>query len=292
MAKKNKLATYDNKDFWHNWDEINENLAERWDSVIKFNPHHELKNKVLTDDYIIKALIKRLDKWLPKGKKLKFLKYDLYNEATGTAELTKWILDQGYEFYGVDISKEVVKKAKENFKKVTNVDNFVIGDVRSLPFKDNTFDVVFSYGTIEHIRENQEACDEAFRVLKPGGYFYTGVNNRLDMWGSYFVNEATAKIFKDMTSYEPSFFPWEERGWLKKAGFVNVRTSGTLMFPHLIRYTDLFMEWKELRGVPRWMWNNLVIKPFIKLAEVMDEVDLIRLFGTHTTSMGYKPKRT
>ncbi|WP_120500255.1 bifunctional demethylmenaquinone methyltransferase/2-methoxy-6-polyprenyl-1,4-benzoquinol methylase UbiE [Roseovarius sp. EL26] len=47
--------------------------------------------------------------------------------------------------------------------------DWVTGDAMALPFKDNTFDVyTISFG-IRNVTRPQEALNEAFRVLKPGG---------------------------------------------------------------------------------------------------------------------------
>ncbi|MDP3973580.1 MAG: methyltransferase domain-containing protein [Candidatus Daviesbacteria bacterium] len=283
------LSTYDKNDFYHNWEKINKDLDKRWDAVVKNSPHKELKKATLTDLYFVKIITKHLRKWVPNEKGLKVLKLDLYNEATMTATLADWFIQRKYEYFGVDLSKEVVKLARRNFSKKLNVKNFKVGDIRKLPFKSNTFDIVFSFGTIEHIRENQQAVNEAFRVLKPGGIFITGVNNKLDMWGSYFVNELTNKLFKHITSYEPSYFPWEQRKWLKQAGFTNIKTTGMILFPHILRYTDLFIEWKNINGMAKFAWDKLIIIPMIKLAEQMENVKVLRLFGMHTTSLGLKP---
>lgn len=283
-----KISTYDKNDFLNNWEKINKNLAKRWDAVVKFSPHKSLKKPTLTDLYFVSAITRLLALWIPNTKGLKVLKLDLYNEATMTATLADWFLKRKYDYYGVDISKEVVKLARKNFHGRIKPDHFKIGDIRKLPFKDYSFDVVFSFGTIEHIRENQQAVNEAYRVLKKEGIFITGVNNKLDIWLSYFVNEFFNRKFKHITSYEPSFFPWQQRSWLRKAGFRNVKTTGMITFPHLVRYADLFVEWKQLNGPIRLIWDNILIKTFIKLAIILDKIQWVRIFGMHTTSYGTK----
>lgn len=47
-----------------------------------------------------------------------------------------------------------------------------IGDTRFLPFCDNTFDLVYSLGVVEHFPQTQKAVLEHARVAKPGGYVF------------------------------------------------------------------------------------------------------------------------
>jgi ubiquinone/menaquinone biosynthesis C-methylase UbiE len=48
----------------------------------------------------------------------------------------------------------------------------IFGDGHALPFKDATFDAVFSQAVIEHMRDPFLAAREIARVLKPGGLVY------------------------------------------------------------------------------------------------------------------------
>lgn len=45
----------------------------------------------------------------------------------------------------------------------------VVGDAHHLPFRSNSFDVVVSLNTFEHLRDPQRAAAEIYRVLRPGG---------------------------------------------------------------------------------------------------------------------------
>ena len=70
---------------------------------------------------------------------------------------------------GVDFSRGMLSRAREKSRKV----NWVQADVTLLPFKDNSFDVVFcAYGFYElKDREKYLALKEICRVLKPSGKF-------------------------------------------------------------------------------------------------------------------------
>jgi SAM-dependent methyltransferase len=44
-----------------------------------------------------------------------------------------------------------------------------VGDAEALPFADNSFDLVFSYGVLHHTPDTAQAIREVYRVLRPGG---------------------------------------------------------------------------------------------------------------------------
>jgi SAM-dependent methyltransferase len=49
------------------------------------------------------------------------------------------------------------------------------GAAEQLPFRDESFTLVISQETLEHVRDPFRAVTETFRVLKPGGTFYCQV---------------------------------------------------------------------------------------------------------------------
>ncbi len=71
---------------------------------------------------------------------------------------------------GVDMTPEMVQKAKDNAEKLSfkNVD-FRHGDIEHLPVDDNSVDVIISNCVINLSPNKQAVFQEAFRVLKPGG---------------------------------------------------------------------------------------------------------------------------
>lgn len=71
---------------------------------------------------------------------------------------------------GVDMTPEMVEKARENAKKngIENVD-FRLGEIEHLPVKDNSVDVVISNCVLNLLTDKPRAFLEIYRVLKPGG---------------------------------------------------------------------------------------------------------------------------
>lgn len=71
---------------------------------------------------------------------------------------------------GVDMTPEMVAKARENAKKggFRNVE-FRLGEIENLPVPDDSVDVILSNCVINLSPEKPKVFAEAFRVLKPGG---------------------------------------------------------------------------------------------------------------------------
>lgn len=74
---------------------------------------------------------------------------------------------------GVDMSEEMIKKAKTNAEKYgyKNVE-FRLGDIEKLPVKDNSIDVVISNCVVNLAPNKSKVFKEAHRTLKKGGRMY------------------------------------------------------------------------------------------------------------------------
>jgi SAM-dependent methyltransferase len=74
---------------------------------------------------------------------------------------------------GVDMTEEMIEKARENAKKYkfSNVE-FVLGDIEELPFPENKFDVIISNCVINLAPDKLKVFKEAYRVLKKDGRMY------------------------------------------------------------------------------------------------------------------------
>jgi len=89
---------------------------------------------------------------------------NLLEIGAGDGRMIKHLRNEGVmgDFHAVDITERVYG-LKSNGILVT------IGDTRKLPYKNESFDVVFSLGVVEHFRETSEAIHEHARITKLGG---------------------------------------------------------------------------------------------------------------------------
>lgn len=71
---------------------------------------------------------------------------------------------------GVDMTQEMVQKAKENASK-GNYENveFKLGEIENIPVADGSVDIVISNCVINLSPDKGKVFKEAFRILKPGG---------------------------------------------------------------------------------------------------------------------------
>ncbi|WIV50854.1 bifunctional demethylmenaquinone methyltransferase/2-methoxy-6-polyprenyl-1,4-benzoquinol methylase UbiE [Marivivens sp. LCG002] len=116
---------------------------------------------------------------------------------------------------------------------------WVVGDAMKLPFENNTFDVyTISFG-IRNVTRPQEALNEAFRVLKPGGRLmvleFSQIPNDLmqkvyDAYSFNVIPKMGELIANDRDSYQYLVesirkFPDQETflGMVRKAGFENAK---------------------------------------------------------------------
>lgn len=77
---------------------------------------------------------------------------------------------------GIDLTDEMVAKARENAKKVGDVLGYYIvefrsGNIMELPVESNSIDLVISNCVINLTEDKAKVLEEIYRILKPGGRF-------------------------------------------------------------------------------------------------------------------------
>lgn len=83
-----------------------------------------------------------------------------------------------------DFSKGMLNDAKINLGKESENFKFQIIDAEDIPCGDCSFDVVIANHMLYHVENIGKALSEIYRVLKPGGYFYSstvGENHMIEI---------------------------------------------------------------------------------------------------------------
>ena len=95
----------------------------------------------------------------------------------------------GANYTGYDQSDAALGLAQHRFGLEGLNANFVQGSVEKLPFEDNSFDVVYSFGVIHVTTNTDHAISEFHRVLRPGGKALVMVyyRNSFNYWVSLMV---------------------------------------------------------------------------------------------------------
>lgn len=101
---------------------------------------------------------------------------------------------EGFDVYGMDSSEEGIKLAKEHLNVKWGVDaDLKVGLFDELPYDDCFFDIVLDVVSMQHIDilTSQKSLKEIYRVLKPGGLFYS---YRLSDHSVMYFNNGTNRL--------------------------------------------------------------------------------------------------
>lgn len=199
--------------------------------------------------------IRLFETYFPDMKGKKIFKTDLWDEAKNTRILA-WAAERGAEVFGIDISRAIVRRAREILAATGRPSGFLVSDLRSIGAASGAFDYLYSMGTIEHFREYRLAVAECRRVLKPGGRAIIGVPNRFDP----FLRPALVGLLNFSSRYaygfEKSFSAGSLERMLRESGFRVLDRTGILFIPGWLRMLDLFLHVRNPRSA---VWT----KPFV-----------------------------
>ena len=103
-------------------------------------------------------------------------KANILDIGCGAGFLTNPLAEAGHSVTGIDLSHSSLEVAKK--RDSTQTVKYLTANAYSLPFPNDSFDVVSAMDILEHVEEPHLLIAEASRVLKTGGYFFFHTFNR------------------------------------------------------------------------------------------------------------------
>jgi len=150
----------------------------------------------------------------------------------GGGILCEEIARMGFDATGIDPSEPSVRIANDHARASGLKIRYVEGRGESLPFPDDSYDVVFCCDVLEHVRDLPSVISEISRVLKKGGVFFYDTFNRTAI-----SKLAAIKICQDWKPW--AFLPADLHVW---GMFVKPRELKSLLRGN-------HLDWKEHQGI-------------------------------------------
>ena len=93
----------------------------------------------------------------------------------------------GARVISTDLTRTGTELTRDLLKESSLPSMVIQSDAKVLPFKDNTFDCVYSFGVLHHFPEIEAALTEIHRVLKPGGQVMVMLYHRDSLLYAYSI---------------------------------------------------------------------------------------------------------
>lgn len=112
--------------------------------------------------------------------------------GSGTGNFTTKLAKRGMNVTGIDVSEEMLTKAKTKLADDYPAVELHQMDVTAIHFEDNSFDAVFSIVTFEFVTDIPKALNELFRVVKDGGQIVIGMIAGDSEWSELYGSDVFA----------------------------------------------------------------------------------------------------
>lgn len=152
--------------------------------------------------------------------------------GAGTGRDSFYMIDDGGKLFLLDYSHNSLKIIRDIIPQGKSVST-IGGDAFSLPFADESFDIIFHQGLLEHFRpvEAEKLLRENVRVLKNGGLLLVDVPQRYHVYT--IIKHILILVNAWFAGWEREFSVAELSVLLKKLNLTIVHSYGEWMNPSL-----------------------------------------------------------
>lgn len=127
---------------------------------------------------------------------------NLLDLGCGDGSNLKWISKFSQNLYGTDYNLLRLKRAKKILDKIKISSKLFLTDIFSMPFIENSFDLIFFNHVIEHLEDDKLALKKIFEITKKGGYVILGTPNEGALaWKFAYYIESNVKRKTDHVNF-------------------------------------------------------------------------------------------
>lgn len=99
------------------------------------------------------------------------------------ADHERWARSGPRRLCGIDLTERATELTRERLGLSNLQSELQRADAEALPFADQSFDLVYSWGVLHHSADTALAIKEVARVLRPGGYARVMIYHKLSITG-------------------------------------------------------------------------------------------------------------
>jgi ubiquinone/menaquinone biosynthesis C-methylase UbiE len=172
--------------------------------------------------------------------------------ACGRGGFTALLQARGAEVVGSDFSHTALRIANSKGAALRSPESrlsLAQADAHQLPYASDSFDVVISCETIEHLLDPVQGLREMARVARPGALLYLTTPNYLNATGLYSLYASIRHPSRSNGTDQPldnHYFFFQVKKFLRLAGWRIVRTDGAVhQFPLLPGHDPVSFEFLE-----------------------------------------------
>jgi SAM-dependent methyltransferase len=171
--------------------------------------------------------------------------------GAGTGRDTVAMIRRGAVGFVVDYTFAALTRAREASREAGVSAYMVCADARALPFRDDSFGLVFHQGLLEHFRAPGTILAENRRVLEPGGIVIADVPQRFHAWTV--LKKTLIALDRWFAGWETQFSPAELERMVKSEHLLVKRTYGEWMVPGLpYRALRVLLARAGVRALPMY----------------------------------------